>query len=290
MTAINCVMLSARGDPIPLPGEKFLYNSTATVSISLFRRPEGADFSVQPRKGHEYKATGGTVYVSQRRIVYVAREAAVAGSSSSAGSGATAAIQLGSLAAGQASLAPDAQILAAPGKVQLATLSVPLRFYVDGHLVQPWLSANYVEALCITDNSADGLVGPHICRLHFKEGGAYEFYTAVEEVKARAELSGSRRDTPVEQLPAYTVDTSRVVAAPTASTPAATDSDSLAPPPRMIPPRTAPSPADLVAAETARAAEESERLQRERDEIPSTTQSAGVPAVQAGEAPPGYSV
>lgn len=158
MTAINCVMLSARGDPIPLPGEKFLYNSTATVSISLFRRPEGADFSVQPRKGHEYKATGGTVYVSQRRIVYVAREAAVAGSSSSAGSGATAAIQLGSLAAGQASLAPDAQILAAPGKVQLATLSVPLRFYVDGHLVQPWLSANYVEALCITDNSADGLV------------------------------------------------------------------------------------------------------------------------------------
>ncbi|GAA5978984.1 hypothetical protein JCM10908_002759 [Rhodotorula pacifica] len=301
MTALNCVMLSAHGQPVPLPGEKFLYSSKpTTISISLFSRPPGADFSVQPKKGQEYKHNNGTLHVSQKRIVYVAADAAssLPMSGAAAAGGASSSI-LGSLAAGQASLAPYAMPAPTPDKVQLATLSIPLRVFIDGHLVQPWFGANYYEALCIEGDGSGDLQGPHIVRLYFKEGGGYEFYTAVEEVKARAESQNSRRDTPVgEQLPAYSASGTTSLAAPSAihSSSSPFSSSNLAPPPPpsgSIPPRTAPSPADLAAAETARAAEEAERVQREREEMEAAAGAAGagtVPPLREGEAPPGYSV
>lgn len=245
MAAINCAMLSPAGHPVPLPGEKFLYSSMpATVALSLFARPPGADFSVQPKRGHEYKQAKGTVHVSQKRIVYVSAGppstpspmitgATASGASGSSGHGSGGG---GSLATGQASIVrngadvpPPAAV--SPDKVALATLSVPLRYFVDGHLVQPWFGANYYEALCLEGDGTGDLTvralprrvsfrcdrmpdplscavahrpttptqGPHILRLYFKEGGSYEFYTAVEEVKARADLH-TRRDTPVEEL------------------------------------------------------------------------------------------
>lgn len=144
MAALNCVMLSHAGEPVPLPSEKFLFSSrTRTVSISLFARPPGADFSVQPRRGHEYKQNHGTLHVSQKRIVYVA--AGAIGPTSGAA---------GSLALGQASIAPGA---ISPDKVPLMTLSIPLRYFIDGHLVQPWFGANYYEALCIDGDGAGDL-------------------------------------------------------------------------------------------------------------------------------------
>ncbi|GAA5860392.1 hypothetical protein JCM3774_000404 [Rhodotorula dairenensis] len=313
MAAINCVMLSATGQPVPLPGEKFLYSSTPTVAVSLFARPLGADFSVQPKKGHEYKQGKGTVHVSQKRIVYVTVGGAsstptirpTSGASGSRGGG------VSSHAAGQASIATDVNdhlpsVAVAPDKVPLATLSVPLRFFVDGHLVQPWFGANYYEALCLEGDGTGDLSGPHIIRLYFKEGGSYEFYTAVEEVKARAELH-SRRDTPVEQLPAYTAANgaeSSLIIDSVASGTAPALVEGLTPVPSAIPARTAPSPADLAAAETARVAEEAERVQREHAELAAAAAAAAASAAalsagaigsppampQEGEAPPGYSV
>jgi hypothetical protein len=151
MAALNCVMLSPTGDPVPLPSEKFLFSSrTRTVSISLFARPPGADFSVQPKRGQEYKQNHGTLHVSQKRIVYVAAGAATASASIGPTSGAAA----GSLALGQASIAPGA---ISPDKVPLMTLSIPLRYFIDGHLVQPWFGANYYEALCIDGDGAGDL-------------------------------------------------------------------------------------------------------------------------------------
>ncbi|GAA5959918.1 hypothetical protein JCM8115_004904 [Rhodotorula mucilaginosa] len=298
MAALNCVMLSPTGDPVPLPSEKFLFSSrTRTVSISLFARPPGADFSVQPKRGQEYKQNHGTLHVSQKRIVYVAAGAATASASIGPTSGAAA----GSLALGQASIAPGA---ISPDKVPLMTLSIPLRYFVDGHLVQPWFGANYYEALCIDGDGAGDLPGPHIIRLYFKEGGGYEFYTAVEEVKARAELHHHTRgrDTPVEQLPAYTAangepDPSTSASSSVSSQPPPTPS-ALPPPPALVPPRTAPSAADLAAAETARAAEDAERLQLASAAAAlNATRATGAAGASAptlappegGEAPPGYS-
>lgn len=350
MAALNCVMLSPAGDPVPLPHEKFLFSSRLrTVAISLFARPPGAEFSVQPKRGEEYKQNHGTLHVSQKRIVYVAAGATAAPPSGAAGS---------SLALGQASIAPGTSSTLSPDKVPLMTLSIPLRYFVDGHLVQPWFGANYYEALCIdADGAGDltvssspfsfptcGLIrshpqGPHIIRLYFKEGGGYEFYTAVEEVKARAELHhhSRGRDTPVEQLRKFCpfllfrqrseasplfhlplLSASRLLFFPHAAAytaangepdPSSASSSSqppptpsaLPPPPALVPPRTAPSPADLVAAETARAAEEAERLQLASAAATSnaTPAAAAGPAGAvppptltpqgAGEAPPGYS-
>ena len=160
MAALNCVMLSQAGDPVPLPSEKFLFSSRPrTISLSLFPRPPGADFSVQPKRGQEYKQNHGTLHVSQKRIVYVA-----AGATATASIGPTSGAAAGSLALGQASIAPGTSSAIAPDKVPLMTLSIPLRYFVDGHLVQPWFGANYYEALCIEGDGAGDLTvhtAPH---------------------------------------------------------------------------------------------------------------------------------
>lgn len=230
MAALNCVMLSPSGQPVPLPGEKFLFSSTPTVSLSLFSRPPGADFSIQPKKGEEYKAVGGTVHVSPRRIVYVAKDARPSvgppsGDTASSSVGATASAGnagVGSLASGSASNTSARTAGASSSQVTLATLSVPLRHFVDSHLVQPWLRATYLEALCLCSEDAEDLrvrlpsfprdgvawlhvsspptlQSPHIARFYFKEGGGFEFYQAIEEVKARAEIGG-RSGVAEEQL------------------------------------------------------------------------------------------
>ena len=169
--------------------------------------------------------------------------------------------------------------------------------------------------------------------MYFKEGGGYEFYTAVEEVKARAELHHHTRgrDTPVEQLrklpssrarlkplfvdalslgmslphslpAAYTAangepDPSTSASSSVSSQPPPTPS-ALPPPPALVPPRTAPSAADLAAAETARAAEDAERLQLASAAAAlNATRATGAAGASAptlappegGEAPPGYS-
>ncbi|GJN87801.1 hypothetical protein Rhopal_000756-T1 [Rhodotorula paludigena] len=206
MAALNWAMLSPEGRPVPLPGEKFVFSSTPTINVSLFPHPPGSPPSVQPTKDNEYKATGGTLYVSQRRVVFVAPGArsggAAAGAGSSAGGtgSASSAPAAGSLASGQASVAPGGvPPSAAQSRPPLETLSVPLRYFVDGRLVQPWFSASYYEAICLEGTGSGGLDTPHLVRLYFKEGGSYEFYSAVEEMRARADMSG-RTGTPVESL------------------------------------------------------------------------------------------
>ncbi|BGP37129.1 hypothetical protein JCM10450v2_001037 [Rhodotorula kratochvilovae] len=293
MAALNWAMLTPQGHPVPLPGEKFLWSSSPSIAISLFPHPPGSPLNVQPAKDSEYKATGGTLHVSQKRVVYVAPGAP---SASAAGGGAVGtsaqgrsanAGDGGSLASGQASIAPGSGPRQRP---PLHTLSVPIRFFVDGRFVQPWFTTAYYEALCLEGDGSGGLDTPHLVRLYFKESGGFDFYTAVEEVKARAEMADGRRGTPVEQLPAYEAPPSAhctPLAQPTAAAP---PSSSLAPPPH--PPRTAPSPADLAAARVATDAEESEYAALEQ-----RCQAEGAPppdeadrAREEGErgAPPGY--
>ncbi|GAA5828234.1 hypothetical protein JCM3770_005412 [Rhodotorula araucariae] len=317
MAALNWAMLTPQGDPVPLPGEKFLWRSSPSIGLSLFPHPPGSPLSVQPArdKDQEYKATAGTLHVSQKRIVYVAPGAP---STSGPGGGApgnssASDSDRGSLASGQAS----------HQRPPLHTLSVPIRSFVDGRFVQPWFTAAYYEALCLEGDGSGGLDMPHLVRFFFKESGGYDFYTAVEEVKARAEMASDRRGTPVEQLlpvpvpiltsqhaacprpaAAYEAPPSSDSRAPSAPPraplatphPAAAPASLLAAPPPPPPARQmAPSPAALVAAQVAAEADESE--QRALEE---RCQAEGPPPVpgegegddddnEERDAPPGYS-
>ncbi|GAA5854532.1 hypothetical protein JCM9279_000834 [Rhodotorula babjevae] len=299
MAALNWAMLTPQGVPVPLPHEKWLFSSSpGTVSISLFPHPPGSPLNVEPKPTDtHYKHRDGTLYLSQKRVVYVAppssRRHLPSGGTASSHS------HQGSLASGSASILPPAASTstAAPpppvaaatagGPASLESLSVPLRAFVDGRLVQPWFSANYYEALCLEGDGSGGLEGPHLVRFSFKEGGAPDFYSAVEEVKARAELSSARRGTPVEQLPAYEPPPPSSLAQPS-STPHS--SSHLAPSPSSpldLAHRTGPSDADLAAANVATAADESEQLARDER---CAAQGGPPPPVGVGadEAPPGY--
>lgn len=330
MAALNWAMLSPEGHPIPLPGEKFVFSSTPTINVSLFPHPPGSPPSIQPTKDNEYKATGGTLYVSQRRVVFVAPGArsggAAAGAGSSAGGtgSASSAPAAGSLASGQASVAPGGvPPSAAQSRPPLETLSVPLRYFVDGRLVQPWFSASYYEALCLAGNGSGGLdvsqtgrfllplsvrltspagQTPHLVRLYFKEGGSYEFYSAVEEMRVRAEMSG-RAGTPVESLRTLAIslpeplfctlltrsaccDATTAVYEARADTARPAVSSSAVPDPGPAPHGELPAD-DLVAAQTAAAAEEAERHVLEQ-QCAGRVVSAVSPPVGEGEAPPRY--
>ncbi|GAA5916020.1 hypothetical protein JCM8208_007487 [Rhodotorula glutinis] len=241
MAALNWAMLTPQSQPVPLPHEKWLFSSSpGTVALSLFPHPPGSPLNLEPKlTDTHYKHQQGSLYLSQKRVVYVAPPSSSSESSRRhlpSGGTATSHARQGSLASGSASiLPPAASTSSAPlptaaaaatgGPATLDSLSVPLRAFVDGRLVQPWFSANYYEALCLEGDGAGGLEGPHLVRFYFKEGGAPDFYSAVEEIKARLELSSARRGTPVEQL--------------------------------------RPSPADLAAARIATAADESEQLERD---------------------------
>ncbi|TNY24026.1 hypothetical protein DMC30DRAFT_410501 [Rhodotorula diobovata] len=255
MAALNCAMLTPQGDPVPLPQEKFLWSSPpSSISLSLFPHPPGAPLSIQPHPDTEYTATGGTLYVSQKRILYVAPLPRPHSSSSS------------------------------PSRTPtpLDSLSVPLRAFLDGRLVQPWFTANYYEALCLEGDKSGGLDTPHLVRFYFKQGGAYDFYSAVEEVKARAAMVDGRHGPAYEPPPPPATSSSSPAAA--------------APPGGTTAPPAAPSPADLAAAHVAAAAEEREQAARERacgvGAAGGTRARARAAADREGEgdgeAPPGY--
>jgi hypothetical protein len=73
-----------------------------------------------------------------------------------------------------------------PGAADIIdTLSVPLANFQDGRFIQPLFKATYWEALVIPVPGG-GLSGPHAVKLSFNKGQGWEFYEAVEEVKARA--------------------------------------------------------------------------------------------------------
>lgn len=158
MAALNWTMLDA-GRPVPLPSEKWLWTSSPnSIAVTLFPHPPGSPLNIQPRKGEELKASRGTLYVSQKRVVYVAEGASSAGGGvGQAGSSSMAAEATGSLANGQASIAPGGLPQDAAKKVPLQSLSVPLRYFVDGRFVQPWFSTTYYEALCLEGDKSGGL-------------------------------------------------------------------------------------------------------------------------------------
>lgn len=158
MAALNWTMLDG-GRPVPLPGEKWLYTSSPnSIDVSLFPHPPGSPLNIQPKKDEEIRASRGTLYVSQKRVVYVAAGASSAGSGAGqAGPSSRAAEGTGSLASGQASIAPGGLPQEAAKKVPLQSLSVPLRYFVDGRFVQPWFSATYYEAMCLEGDKSGGL-------------------------------------------------------------------------------------------------------------------------------------
>ncbi|BGO98386.1 hypothetical protein RTG_00831 [Rhodotorula toruloides ATCC 204091] len=269
MAALNWTMLGA-GRPVPLPSEKWLWTSSPnSIAASLFPHPPGSPLNVQPKKGEELRASRGTLYVSQKRVVYVAEGASSdRGGVDQAGPSSRAAEATGSLASGQASIAPGGLPQEAAKKVPLQSLSVPLRFFVDGRFVQPWFSATYYEALCMEGDKSGGLELPHLVRFYFKESGGYDFWTTVEEVKSRAELTTRRGGPPVEPLPLY-------------SPPPSTSASSAVP---NHP--TQPSDPDLLAAQVAQDAEDAEEAQMEARCETGGDRPPPVPAPD--EAPPAY--
>lgn len=68
--SINWVMTSPEGKPLPLPSEKFLF-SAESVNLGLFPNQPGAPLTQTPRHETEYTGTGGSVFVSNKRIVWI---------------------------------------------------------------------------------------------------------------------------------------------------------------------------------------------------------------------------
>ncbi|BGP22075.1 hypothetical protein Rt10032_c18g5969 [Rhodotorula toruloides] len=268
MAALNWTMLDV-GRPVPLPGEKWLWMSpNSSITLSLFPHPPGSPLNVQPKKGEELKASRGTLYVSQKRVVYVAEVGP--GETNQAGPSSRAAEPISSLGSGQASIVPRGLPQEAAKQVPIQSLSVPLRHFVDGRFVQPWFSATYYEALCLEGDNSGGLEMPHLVRFYFKESGGYDFWTTVEEAKSRAELTTRRGGPAVEPLPLYSPPPRTSVAAASSNHPAQ------------------PSDIDLLAAQVAQDAEDAEQAQAEArcqtgcDRPPPTsTPSEAPPAYQA---------
>lgn len=124
MASLNWAMTSPSGSPLSLPSEKFLFSATS-ITLSLFPSAPGAPLTQTPAPGTEYAAAGGTVHLSNKRVVYVAPPG-------EAGKGKR----------------PE-------GKAEgMRTVSVPLERAVDGRLQQPWFGAPYYEFLA--DSAAEG--------------------------------------------------------------------------------------------------------------------------------------
>ncbi|GAA6011441.1 hypothetical protein JCM11491_002787 [Sporobolomyces phaffii] len=191
MASLNWVVLDHNTlAPVPLPREKTLM-TLAAVSISLVPAP-ARSATRPPAPTGEYKADRGTVYLSNQRVVYVAPPTLPPGDS------------------------PAPSPSPSPSGATLETLSVPYTHFQDGRFHQPFFGANYYEATCL--NAPDGgLSVPHVVRLYFKEGGGFDFYSTVLEMKERLAAqqprgrAASANGTVAEDLPLYSAT------APTAS-------------------------------------------------------------------------
>jgi len=173
MAALNWAMLTPQGQPVPLPHEKWLFSSSpGTVAISLFPHPPGSPLNVEPKPADtHYRHQHGTLYLSQKRVVYVAPPSPSSTSSRRhlpSGGTATSHTHQGSHASSSTATLPPAATTstiptppstaaASKGPASLESLSVPLRAFVDGRLVQPWFSANYYEAVCLEGDGSGGL-------------------------------------------------------------------------------------------------------------------------------------
>lgn len=181
MASLNWAVLDSNTlVPVPLPREKVLL-SLASVTLALAPSsppPASARSTARPI---EYKVEKGTVYLSNQRVVYVAPP----------------------------NLAAQDATAASSGSTTLETLSCPYTHFQDGRLNQPFFGANNFEAvilparqgglsvrlfppLCGFDSCGislrlppDTVQGPHTVRLYFKEGGGFDFYSTVLEMKER---------------------------------------------------------------------------------------------------------
>lgn len=107
--ALNSVMLSKLLQPVPLPQEKtllFIHNVTATLHKMAPGSTSEFDKDSKP-----ITSAGGTVFISNQRVVYVGKDA-------------------GSLQGTENGF---------------KTLSVNLRNYLDGRLIQPWLGGMHAQ-------------------------------------------------------------------------------------------------------------------------------------------------
>ncbi|GAA5964781.1 hypothetical protein JCM3765_002554 [Sporobolomyces pararoseus] len=262
MASINWVILDPNTLlPVPLPREKVLLTLTS-VSLHLFPSSRSTTPTTGSKPNDIYKIDRGTLYLSNQRVVYVSPPK----------------LQTG-----------DASTSAATLNSSLETFSVPYSHFQDGRLNQPFFGANYFEATCLPAPEG-GLEGTHTIRLYFKEGGGFDFYSTVLEMKERlASLPRSQRqgrssssNAVGEDLPLYTA---------TPATPAPNSSSTASSTVRSM-----PSNSDLQAADIARQAETEEDLSRTRpsaaDHPPppattSNTASSNPPPI-GDDAPPSY--
>ncbi|GAA5850654.1 hypothetical protein JCM5353_004067 [Sporobolomyces roseus] len=261
MASLNWAILDSSNRPVPLPQEKSLLH-LSSVSLSLFPSHPGQSTNSKPLPTDtHYTAEKGHVYLSNQRVVYVAPSNSTSGE---------------------------------PRSSSLETLSVPYTHFRDGHLHQPWLGANYYQAICIPAREG-GLSCPHVIRLTFKEGGGFDFYSTVLEMRERL---GNRATQTGEDLPLYTPPNPSSSNSNSTSTPPApsrTQSSSSQPSPRPPPAqaRTMPSQSDLNAANVAREAELEEETQRQALVTGLASQGRGggersAPPPIGDDLPPGY--
>jgi len=178
--ALNCCMLTPRQPPtpVPLPEEK-AFISIPGVQIKL----QAMASSSQVRAGSiVHSSPSGSIYLTSKRVIFVAPNAASL-----------------PLPSPQPEPGSNQHRDRDRDLAEIRSLSVNLANLRSGRFVQPWLSANYYDAVLLPQPGG-GLGGLYTLKIYFNEGRAFEFHQTLEDVRARY-----REQQPVaeEPLPLY---------------------------------------------------------------------------------------
>ncbi|GAA96116.1 uncharacterized protein L969DRAFT_100633 [Mixia osmundae IAM 14324] len=159
--SLNWAMLTPDGrQPVPLPGESFVI-SLDSIDVSI--QAASADRTVAAPESREMRARG-RLWLSPRRVVFVA-------------------------SSGNASTSSE-----------LRSFSVPLTKLHDMRYVQPYFSANRMDA-CVVPVPGGGLSTPQLLKIIFSGSPGFKFYELLQDAKSRASAGNSNAEG--EALPLY---------------------------------------------------------------------------------------
>jgi len=263
--ALNWVMLTKEGDPVPLQDEKtFLH--VPEVKITLTATPitsSPPSSPTTPSGTPSSRSCKGSLRVTSHRVIFLSSSITTLNGSTSSTSTVTSWIS-------SLSLSSSTPVLDQADMIN--NLSVPIDKFQDCRFIQPWMEANYCEAVVVPVPEG-GLQGLHQLKITFHQGSFWEFYKVIEEVKKLHEESNPNHiNFTGENLPAYEPP-------PSPTPPSGSSGPSLVGPsvPRRSNTRSSIDDADIEAAIVARQEENKETVNDQRRNFDSDD-----------VAPPGY--
>lgn len=186
--SINWVTLNEKGEPVPLPNEEFIYVSTKGQRIPLRMKTVGDG------GGSRVESGNGRIWLSTERIVYIVEE----------GERGEEGVVWGiwdRLREGSGYGRGGKYHVGGLGDRNFDNLSVALKEFESGRLVQPWVGPNGWAG--VFRGVRDGGLEPEgrlwEMEVTFMGGGAVEFGRVFERAVRARELEQSH----IEELPVY---------------------------------------------------------------------------------------